>query len=340
MVFIGISGVYFLILFLSSRYKFEAFLKAWTCFLLLNVMYFFLEGGLVFLSAFQSVLLNMLPFFAFYFFAQKDVLKRKHLIAFFIVILPLVIFRFLYSSIDLQEESGRENVVDNTIYMFFGLLPFVFLFKRNVIMVILLLLLWIFLIQSGKRAALGAGIITFVVLFYYQLNLIRNRKYFFLYLVFSTMFFFILSFWGYSYFLENEFLVRRIELMLMGDSAGRDRLANVVFKSWYEVDDIFMYLFGQGFHTSAKVSSHVSHNDWLEVLASYGLVGTLVYFSIFASAYKKSRLKDWKPYKKAAFICIILIALLASVTSRWFWSAFPYSQMLLLPYLMATYNRE
>src|SRR5690606_32356166 len=113
--------------------------------------------------------------------------------------------------------------------------------------------------------------------------------------------------WGFNRFLENEFLVHRLQLMLQGDTAGRDKLYKEVFTTWYESNSVVQYLFGRGFQTSEKVTSSGSHNDWLDILASFGLVGFLVYFILFTAGFMQLFEKGWVNYKKAGFVCLILI---------------------------------
>src|SRR5699024_5281229 len=80
-----ISSLYFILFRIFYRDKLNVFIKAWTGLLVVNIAYFFWDGSLKYLGEFQAVLLNMLPFYAFYIFADKGVLKRKHLIWFFVV---------------------------------------------------------------------------------------------------------------------------------------------------------------------------------------------------------------------------------------------------------------
>jgi len=333
-----VSAIYFVV-FLLSRVYAPSFVKAWTALLIVNSVYFLLEGDLAYVGAFQSILLNMLPFYAFYYFSQQGVLSRNHLIVFFVVLLPIVIIRFVTSSIEMQDLINKEEVVDNTVYLFLGLLPYVFLFRRTSFSIAAILVIWIFLVQSGKRAAFIAGAITMLVLFYFQFKSMSSQK-----RQLGKRLFWVVSLvcvivWGFNRFLENEFLVHRLQLMLQGDTAGRDKLYKEVFTTWYESNSVVQYLFGRGFQTSEKVTSSGSHNDWLDILASFGLVGFLVYFILFTAGFMQLFEKGWVNYKKAGFVCLILIALLASLTSRWYWSSFAYSQMLLLPYLLASRNR-
>ncbi|WGF92214.1 O-antigen ligase family protein [Aequorivita marisscotiae] len=330
-----ISLVYFVKELFFVQSKFTLFIKAWTALLLLIVAGFFLKGDFENYRGFQSTLLNMVPFYAFYYFSKKDVLTKKHLIVLFIILAPMIVYRFTQSNISLQAIREREDVIDNTIYMFLGLIPFVFLFKRKVFSIIALLIFWIFIVQSAKRAAIVCGVFGILLFFYYQLKTVNSRYQIRNYTVILIIFF-GLSYWGYEYLLENEFLMVRLQSMMEGDSSGRDNIARIAFATWYESNNIFIYLFGNGFQTTADVSANNSHNDWIELLVSFGLLGFTIYAILFYSALKEIYSGNFVFNKKIMFICLIGIAIITSLTSRWYGSSFAYSQILLLPYLLAT----
>ena len=72
------------------------------------------------------------------------------------------------------------------------------------------------------------------------------------------------------------------------------------------------------------------------MLASFGLLGFLLYFTLFVTLLFAAFEKGWDKNKKIIFICFLGIAFLMSMTSRWYWSSFAYFNFLILPYLLAT----
>lgn len=335
------SLLYFFVVLLFTREKLPFFVKAWTALLLLNVTGFFLSGeyGIENISILKSILLNLLPFYGFYYFAKKGILTKNHLIVVLVALIPICVVTFIQSNLQLREIKNKEEVVDNTVYLFLGLIPFIFLFKRKIFAIITLIILWIFLVQSAKRAAIICGIIGMLFFFYYQLKLTNKQNLIRNYLV-GFILISGLSYWGYRSFTENEFLISRLNQMIEGDTSGRDVLSQSIFTTWLESNSLPVYFFGMGFNTSKDITIHVSHNDWLEMLAGFGLFGFCIYLSIFAGALRELRKKDWVLNKKLIFTCIILIGLITSLTSRWYWASFAYSQCLLLPYILATRKYE
>ncbi|TYB79042.1 O-antigen ligase family protein [Bizionia myxarmorum] len=333
------SIVYFIKELFLEKLKISLFVKAWTALLLLNVIGFFLKGKFESFGALQSILLNMLPFYTFHYFSRKDVLTKNNLITLLVLLLPIFIYKFIQSNIELQALKNREDVVDNTIYMFLGLIPFAFLFKRKLFSLITLLVLWIIIVQSSKRAAIICGAYGVLLFYYYQLKTV-NKKHQLLNYIFTISVIFGLSYLGYNYLMTNDYILLRLEYMYEGSSSGRDRLNEIVFAAWYESNNYITLLFGNGFATSGDVTINVSHNDWLDLLASFGLLGFGLYATLFYSSLKEIISGNWILNKKVAFMCLMGIGLVTSLTSRWYGSSFGYSQMLLLPYLLATKNKN
>lgn len=331
------SLIYFIRIMLSNL-KFTLFVKAWTALMFLNILGYILKGDYLDYRNFQNILLNLLPFYAFFYFSQEGIFRKRHLQVMLIVLLPLFIYRFINTNVALQILKQRENVVDNTIYLFLGLIPFAFLFKRRVYSLIFLGIIWIYIVQSAKRAAIISGSFAILLFFYYQFRT-ANKTYWFFQYIFILAFIFGLSYMGYNYLMANDYILVRLNAMLEGDSAGRDRLREIIFSYWYDSNNIITYLFGSGFQISGDITENVSHNDWIELLGSFGLLGFFIYLTLFYSAIKEILLGNWIFKKRIIFTCIIGIAFIASMTSRWYGSSFAYSQMLLLPYLLATKNR-
>ena len=93
-----------------------------------------------------------------------------------------------------------------------------------------------------------------------------------------------------------------------------------------------LLLFGFGFASSLSLSGtgNFAHNDWLELLTNYGLLGVVVFFSLFMSASRKLGSNHWDKDKKIILFSILLILGVNSLVYR-FYSAedgFLYSIML------------
>lgn len=339
LVIIFIISFYYLLKMLVSKNKFTSFMKIWLFFMTMYVFYFSLYDNYAEFSILKMVLLNFLPFFPFYYFSEKGILTRKHLISFFLILLPILILKFNQSLHALRLERMKDEVVDNTVYLFIGLLPFTFLFKKRILSFLFLMIIWFFMIQSAKRAAIVCGILALTLLIFEYLYTSENKSKIKRYL-FSLLLLLAIGYFGYNFYMQNQFLIERMQQMLGGDSSGRDNLIETLFGVWYNSDSLTPYLFGYGYNASRFHSIHVSHNDWVDMLVSFGLLGLLIYFALFRSLFLQIFQKDWSKDKKIILILVVCIAIITSLTSRWYWSSFAYMQILILPYLLATYKKK
>lgn len=334
-----IFSVYYLFKLLFLRNKFTGFMKIWLLFILMYIVYFLFYDDLTQYGILKMVFLNFLPFFPFYYFAEKEILTRKSLIAFFVILLPILVIMFNQSINELRLEKMKEEVVDNTVYLFIGLLPFTFLFKNKLITFLSLMIIWYFMVQSAKRAAIICGVVAMGLFIFQYVYASEGRSKIKRYAI-SVLLLVGVGYFGYDLYEQNQFLMERISLMLQGQSSGRDLLIETLTSFWFESNKLIPYLFGYGYNSSALHSVHVSHNDWVDMLVSFGVLGVVVYFTLFRSMFLQLFEKNWSREKKVILILVFSIAIVTSLTSRWYWSTFAYMQVLILPYLLATRDRE
>lgn len=314
-------------------------MKVWLFFMMMYIFYFLLYGDFTEYRILKMVLLNFLPFFPFYYFSEREVLTRKHLMAFFLILLPVLILKFNQSQSALRLERMRDEVVDNTVYLFIGLLPFVFLFRRKLLSFLFLMIIWYFMIESAKRAAIVCGIVALGLIVFEYLYASEGKSKIKRYIV-SVFLLFAVAYFGYDLYERNQYLMERMQQMIGGDSSGRDNLIETLLGVWYQADSLIPYLFGYGYNASGLNSVHVSHNDWVDMLVSFGLFGLLVYLALFRLLILQVFQKDWSKDKKIILILVVCIAIITSLTSRWYWSTFAYMQILILPYLLATHEKK
>lgn len=327
-------SIFYLIKLLLRKKRFSEFMIVWVLFMSMNVVAFLLYNDYSEFAILKGVLLNFLPFFAFYYFSEKKILTSKVLVIVFSILLSIFIIKFNQSIMELRFERNKDEVVENTIYLFIGLLPFAFMFKKKIFSLISLLVIWYFMVQSAKRGAIVCGAIALVLFaiqtIYTSKDKIDIKQYIIVILLFSAI-----TYFGYRFYQDNPFLIERMGKILDGDSAGRDRLIKNIFNTWYDSDNVFNYLFGFGYNSSQLISGMDSHNDWIDILASFGLVGLVIYFSIYRLLFLQILRKGWPLDKKIILLLVLCIALVTSLTSRWYWGAFGFMQILIIPYLLS-----
>lgn len=346
-VILLVSGFYF-IKTLAQRNNKNFFYNAWTVLLLLNIVGFVFTadfGHPNHVSMFKGILTRSLTFYPFYYFAQKGLLKSKHLIYFFIILLPVTIFQYFFNAnqILLERLTDNTDLVNNIAYSFVALIPFVFLFKeKKVYSIGAMALLMFFIIQGGKRGALIAGVIGLMFFIYYQLKTIdkRHRYRSYLLVLIGAL---GLGYFAYDVFQNNEFLIARMQkLGEAGGSSGRDIIYMNLFKAWFNSDSLFHLLFGYGFASSLYLSGtgNFAHNDWLELLSNFGLLGALIYALLFYAAIKYIRNKSWDIDKRILLLTIVSIWFFSTLVSMSYTSMNGYIQSMFLAYLIGSKSRS
>lgn len=316
---------FFLIKTLMIKSKKEFFYYSWLALLLLNFFGYLFVGVFgegfngIYFSQITAILTAVLPFFPFYYFAYKGCISKEQLLRFFVMILPIAIASFYFKRTALISESLSDNVVTNTAYFFVALIPYVFLWgKRKMFSSIIFVILLFFIIQSAKRGALIVGVISALVFIYYQLTTVNPRK---------KLQSFIISIIGvllfvnftYDFYVSNEFLINRIQ-KIDGGGSGRDIIYSNLLNHWLDSNSILSYLFGFGFVSTIKYSGtgNLAHNDWLELLTNFGLLGVLVYLSAFYASLRFLFHSKVEKDHKMMMLTIIIIWFLQTLFSMYY----------------------
>ncbi len=73
-------------------------------------------------------------------------------------------------------QSDNENIVNNVVYTFVFLMPYLFLLKeRKLLSLLLSFVMLFFIIQGAKRGAMISGVIGMTFFAYYQLKTIDKK---------------------------------------------------------------------------------------------------------------------------------------------------------------------
>src|SRR5690625_3993080 len=344
-VVLAISLLFFIRSLLTPNKKSHLY-WIWTFFLFINVFsYYFNFNTLVAehrhsYGMFKRILIVFLPFYPFLYFAQNGELKAKHFTRFLIVMIPITIMMFFYKESRMLEKrsSPDANVVNNVAYYFVVLIPLVFLFlKRKVYAMLTLLVLMFFIVQGAKRGAMLSAALGLLIYMYYLFKTINDKdklKGYFL----SFIGIVVVSYLSYSFFQDNEFLIRRLESMAGGDSSGRDRIYLDIFNTWYHSDSYSRLLFGFGFAGSTIVSSggNFAHNDWLELLTNFGLFGVILYIVLFYYLFKYVFKKGWQIDKRLLMLTIVSLWFFSTLFSMGYTSVSNYVYTILIAYLVGS----
>lgn len=341
---LSISGIYWLKSMFTKTKK-PLFYKAWTALLLLNVLGYIFTADFSFnghFSQLKGILIASLPFYPFYHFAQRGHLKSKQLIVFFLIMLVVSIAQFYVYKVEILSirQSDNENIVNNVAYTFVFLMPYLFLLKeRKLLSLLLSFVMLFFIIQGAKRGAMISGVIGMTFFAYYQLKTIdkKNKTKGVLLVVAGIA---ALAYFGYDYYQQNQFLVQRMQSITEGDSSGRNTIFANLFNVWVNSGSFLNLLFGHGFGSTIFLSRTGSwaHNDWLELLTNFGLLGVSIYLTLFVSATKAAFQNQWNIDKRILMMTIVSIWFFTTVVSMNYTSTNSIYQTIMLAYLIG--NRK
>ena len=295
----GFYNVYYLRkdYYLRSWY----FLNKWVLFIFLIFIYFILSYFKLPTSygspAMREMAIMIFIFLVFIFIYKSTVnghltpSKLKYLVL-FLVLNGLGEIYLTYSNPLIR--LGREIYNTSAGYVFIMILPLLmYMYRRYNIWVILLLFLASAL--TGKRGVIVIFSFLIIPLFANRKMLLRGIK-----LNWQTGLIFIgtivCGFFFYEIGYEN--LRFRLNNIVVNDGigSGRDTIWQYLLITWHE-GSIFEKLFGFGFWACVNIEGHQAHNDFIEVLVNFGLIGLILWVSFYISYFKSIKvMKRIDPY--------------------------------------------
>ena len=259
-------------------------------------------------------------------------------------IIPTVIFVNVLVFLSLRTVSF-ENVLDgsegfassNPIFFVATLLPFCFLYKNKIIKYLLLILIIVSIILSFKRSALIYAVMALAVALYFDF-IKQNKISLLLRFILPT---FIALVFYFIYTSIEEFtgghLTERIEAMQSDGGSGRltiyDRMINC-----YEDELTFVeQLIGIGFDNAKTMYMRYhnellsAHNDLLEMLIDFGLIGLIIYLVIIFKIYKIVRQSKYMGlyYHQANLVAFLTFIVMSMVSHLFIYPTY-YAYLLIL----------
>ncbi|WP_278599111.1 O-antigen ligase family protein [Bacteroides nordii] len=267
-----------------KKYKLLGFEKSVLIFTIFNLVYFFISY--LWLDApstsfIGNVLFAMLALLLYSFLGAEKVLTDKFMMIISIIITIAGIFYFYHVKELILARyliGDDESVTNNGSVVFLMVLPLLFLVKNRMISIVLFCVCLFFLIYGAKRGNILAAVIPVILYIYFFFK--DDKKSVFKILT-SVAVFTAITIWAIDLFFENEYLLRRMLSIKEGDSSGRDVIYANAWNLWYNSDNMINLLFGYGFQGMFHHTTRMAHNDWLEILVDYGLMGCLLYLFIF-----------------------------------------------------------
>jgi len=277
------------------------------------------------MNDFSGELSNLLsPFFALtYWFSafifgyiviksQPDIIKYANLS--FILSLPIISYFYFVVAFYYNSPGTKNYQGINDVYYLLMFLPFIFMMKSNLLKLSGTALVAIALFISTKRT----GIIAFVtsILVYYIFTIFakenkrKNKFVSLLAIVIAGIGFTLL----FIYFSDQTggYLLNRFKTINEDEGSGRAGIwintINLQLDS-----NLLGWIIGHGFDSVKKTFVGLSaHNDFLEVLYDYGILGIFLYIAIYVQLFnicKKMYIHNYKYFNSFVISCVILLIL-------------------------------
>lgn len=239
---------------------------------------------------------------------------------------PMVFFMYIFIYLKTMEVLNIGNV--NLVYYVFCFLPFVLCVKKKNIKIIFLLMISFSILISMKRTAFLAFVVALFVSYIIDMHIMgkeRKKK------LINTLVIFLIIITGvfmYNYIVDafNLDIILRLQKLLTDGGSGRD----IIYRSvWhYQLNSTAgEWLIGRGYNgvsnTSAAglgnlfFSSSAAHNDFLEILYDYGIIGLSIYLlfcvKLIKHSFKLIRLKSDMAGPFAASLVIFFMLSMFSI---------------------------
>ena len=258
--------------------------------------------------------MSLLPIYSFYVFVKKKWIREDNISFLIFIFFAVSVIFFFRIQREYAEKLGREEITNNSGYMFVQLYPLLFLCRaKQIYKFVASLIFFIFILLTMKRGAILLGSFCF---FYSLYEMVKNSSKVYRGLVFiGAILVFSIGIYYISYLYDtNEYFQFRVQETIEGDSSGRDSIYGDLLKHYLYGTTVIEFLFGTGADSTLLFSANFAHNDWLELATDLGVLGILSY-SFYWFQFARSIKGRHKQQYKNALIMIFVICFLRTFFS-------------------------
>lgn len=275
----------------------------------------------------RSILWWPMIYFVFYWISVKsDAQKRiQELIMFFIPLLFIIstlIYFSLRSAALTQLSFLTSDSVDNSIFYIVLLIPLLFLLpmrKKYILMMVAI----ISTLFSFKRSAILSLFVMIVVCVY--IDYFYHKKISFTKSILLSVILFSIIIGGGVYLdqLVGGVFFERFDTVVEDQGSGRLEIFNYVIEK-IEHRPFEDKLMGTGFNSVIQNYSFSAHNDFLEMLYDYGIIGFLLYvlfvIQIIKTVFRSHVLGN--NYFQANIASFVIFLIMSMVSHLWLYPTF------------------
>lgn len=212
----------------------------------------------------------------------------------------------IYSLLDENNAIAGYNSIYNILLSF----PFIFLIKNKFHVLVLILLPLSSFIVSAKTTCILSAIIVLCYYFYTSFKHLKKTKKTALITGGIALVFFLLNFFNLS---DTAFSLQED---IDSGGNGRTDIAYQVLDHYFNQSSYVEMLFGHGSNSIANALRIGAHNDFLETLYNYGLVGMGFFLYFWCNLIKNIKLLRFNSENKKAYIISLIIFFCCCMASK------------------------
>lgn len=333
----SISIIYIVKLYLFYKFKVNRLLNTVLLFIIINVLYYLFTDNDNSFSFLSAILCYFLPIFPIYYYTKKNYISDRIIVYIFILFLIVSVLSFFsVRQAFLYEYYHKEDMTNNIGYLLASIFPYLLFIKKRLYRYVICFFLLALILYSAKRGAILISIVIIFLLTYYtEINNSKLKTKHYIYICFIC----IISIFIIQYFLEtNDYLRERIftDNKRSDITSGRNEIYSYFF-NYYINSDLKELFIGYGFDATKRIYGLHAHNDWLEILIDYGLIGLCITLS-FYYCFIKSILSYKKNIYRYSLVLIFTLMILQTLFSMSFFTETMSINSVLLGYLLAKNN--
>lgn len=219
----------------------------------------------------------VMSYYFFYKYSLFNPKSRKLIISFFLMMFVFYIWVNFYIRDNLLSTFSIEYSITGYAYYFIVFVPFIALIQKNKYRNIIFGIVMVLVVTSFKRGPIL--ILPLMLFIFFLTESIMRRKVvkFFTAIIPITFLSIIVFYWIND--ISGSYLMSRFSAEELSSGSGRMELWTHLLYLIKQRGDLLL-LIGSGSGSTVSNFGTSAHNEWLEFLFNFGLIGILLYFTM------------------------------------------------------------
>ena len=324
--FIGVSFLFYLLI--KHEFSLNPFILL---ILIFNIYIFFVSyiNGVSLINSIKAMFWGGSIIIGYYFSINTDNKMFKKNIKYFSFLFIILLSFYINNVFKNGIVRPMSNLIEGSYILYFSIILYSYCciekdFKFESILTIIVLVCSFI---SYKRATILLIVMAIPLYYYFKVKTLKNKGFIIKrkHIIVGVSLIFILLFT--INFIGNNNIVNRFSTSFSSGGSGRLRIWENTY-NYFKASSIVTKIFGHGFETVLALtpfpglSPHSAHNDFIEVLFDYGIVGLITYlYIVIYIIYNTYKLRD----KEFIFLPVLLY-----IFPIWFFMSF-FSDLILWP---------